>query len=307
MNINSVKMNVSKVGNQTSSQDPQAVNSRVFVGNLNTFQIVKTDVEKIFQKYGRIAGISMHKGYAFVQFTSPFDARSACLGEDSKSLCGQTLDVNMVSEPKAHISKVKAQKRQKEKGDGAPPPSSGPLLSYYVASLVGGGVGLLPQGLGLPNAKRARVALDEVGSESAESGEGVETECPMDEEIDLDSLKSYTSPDILICGNCRMVFSSLQTMVTHKRHYCKLRFTCKCEVEETSPQTVSGEGPPAFLQCSNCSMGFPDPWDLMEHVQEAHTMNIYQLCGPQDHDDNDNITTGDNHETSNGCCGSGLS
>ena len=78
-------MNVSKVGNQTSSQDPQAVNSRsplyfvgimkhfmlsvlslilncrVFVGNLNTFQIVKTDVEKIFQKYGRIAGISMHK------------------------------------------------------------------------------------------------------------------------------------------------------------------------------------------------------------------------------------------------------
>ena len=34
---------------------------RVFVGNLNTFQVVKMDVEKIFQKYGRIAGISMHK------------------------------------------------------------------------------------------------------------------------------------------------------------------------------------------------------------------------------------------------------
>ena len=51
------------------------------------------------------------QGYAFVQFTSPFDARSACLGEDAKSLCGQTLDVNMVSEPKAHISKVKAQER----------------------------------------------------------------------------------------------------------------------------------------------------------------------------------------------------
>jgi hypothetical protein len=34
---------------------------RVFVVNLNTFQVVNTDVEKIFQKYGRIAGISMHK------------------------------------------------------------------------------------------------------------------------------------------------------------------------------------------------------------------------------------------------------
>ena len=70
-------------------------------------------------------------------------------------------------------------------------------------------------------------------------------------------------------------------------------------------------------------------------------MNIYQLCGPQDHDDNDNITTGasqlytkkvkhitcnvysvqctmyaeyysplpagDNHSPANGCCLAGLS
>ena len=50
-------MNLCKVGNQTSSVDPQAVNSRVFVGNLNTFQVTKTDVEKVFQRYGRIAGM----------------------------------------------------------------------------------------------------------------------------------------------------------------------------------------------------------------------------------------------------------
>jgi len=50
-------MSLCKVGNQTSSQDPQAVNSRIFVGNLNTFQVTKTDVEKIFQRYGKIAGM----------------------------------------------------------------------------------------------------------------------------------------------------------------------------------------------------------------------------------------------------------
>ena len=53
-----------------------------------------------------------------------------------------------------------------------------------------------------------------VGSESAESGEGIEGDCPMDEEIDLDSLKSYSSPDVLICGNCRFVkifFSHIHT------------------------------------------------------------------------------------------------
>ena len=28
----------------------------------------------------------------------------------------------------------------------------------------------------------------------------------MDEEIDLEALKSYSAPDILICGNCRQVY-----------------------------------------------------------------------------------------------------
>ena len=48
----------------------------------------------------------------------------------------------------------------------------------------------------------------QVGSESAESGEGCDGDCPMDEEIDLDSLKTYTSPDVLICGNCRCIICS---------------------------------------------------------------------------------------------------
>lgn len=33
----------------------------------------------------------MHKGYAFVQFTNPFDARSACLGEDGRTVLSQIL------------------------------------------------------------------------------------------------------------------------------------------------------------------------------------------------------------------------
>lgn len=54
-------MNICKVGNQTSSQDPHAVNSRIFVGNLNTFQVNKIDVEKVFQRYGRIVGKGVRK------------------------------------------------------------------------------------------------------------------------------------------------------------------------------------------------------------------------------------------------------
>ena len=37
------------------------------------------------------------------------------------------------------------------------------------------------------------------------------------------------NPDILICGNCREMFSDLVDMLDHKKNYCKMRFTCKCE------------------------------------------------------------------------------
>nr|XP_029710347.1 heterogeneous nuclear ribonucleoprotein C-like [Aedes albopictus] len=110
-------MKMSKLSNQTNSQDPQAVNSRVFVGNLNTFQCSKTDVERMFQRYGRLAGISMHKGYAFVQFTNPFDARNACHGEDGRTVLSQTLDVNMVAEPKPHQTGRKRQNKSKTGND----------------------------------------------------------------------------------------------------------------------------------------------------------------------------------------------
>lgn len=33
----------------------------------------------------------MHKGYAFVQFTNPTDARHACYGEDGRTVLSQKL------------------------------------------------------------------------------------------------------------------------------------------------------------------------------------------------------------------------
>uniref|UniRef100_A0A182J6N2 Uncharacterized protein n=1 Tax=Anopheles atroparvus TaxID=41427 RepID=A0A182J6N2_ANOAO len=125
-------MKMSKLSNQTNSQDPQAVNSRVFVGNLNTFQCSKTDVERMFQRYGRLAGISMHKGYAFVQFTNPFDARNACHGEDGRTVLSQTLDVNMVAEPKPHQTGRKRQNKSKTGNDW-----DYYYDSYYASTLFG--------------------------------------------------------------------------------------------------------------------------------------------------------------------------
>ncbi|XP_072315296.1 heterogeneous nuclear ribonucleoproteins C1/C2 [Eucyclogobius newberryi] len=86
--------------NVTNKNDPHSLNSRVFIGNLNTLLVTKADVEAIFTKYGKIVGCSVHKGYAFVQYVHERNARAAVTGEDGRVIVGQVLDINLAGEPK---------------------------------------------------------------------------------------------------------------------------------------------------------------------------------------------------------------
>ncbi|RZF44101.1 hypothetical protein LSTR_LSTR004473 [Laodelphax striatellus] len=303
-------MKMSKVGNQTNSQDPQAVNSRVFVGNLNTFQCSKTDVERMFQRYGRLAGISMHKGYAFVQFTNPFDARSACLGEDGRTVLGQILDVNMVAEPKPHQTGRKRQNVAKTGND----------WDYYYDSYYASATAAFPAGLGgaggpprlVPPLKRPRLMAVAASAQSGGGGGGGpplrvnplggtpvkvvhKAASPILNSANngtahlistqVAQLKTYSNPDILICGNCREMFTELQELMDHKKSYCKLRFTCKCSVTNgpiTKPGMKPDQDTPSdstvSLMCVQCKDSFfGNAWDLMVHVQAAHMLNIYEL------------------------------
>ncbi|XP_053484465.1 heterogeneous nuclear ribonucleoproteins C1/C2 isoform X1 [Ictalurus furcatus] len=92
--------------NVTNKTDPRSLNSRVFIGNLNTMLVTKADVEAIFSKYGMIVGCSIHKGYAFVQYANERNARAAVAGEDGRMIVGQVLDINLAGEPKPHRSKT---------------------------------------------------------------------------------------------------------------------------------------------------------------------------------------------------------
>ncbi|KAG7478215.1 hypothetical protein MATL_G00078440 [Megalops atlanticus] len=94
-----------QTSNITNKNDPKSINSRVFIGNLNTAVVKKSDVETIFSKYGRVLGCSVHKGYAFVQYASERHARGAVIGENGRVLAGQTLDINMAGEPKPNRPK----------------------------------------------------------------------------------------------------------------------------------------------------------------------------------------------------------
>ncbi|XP_028302165.1 RNA-binding protein Raly [Gouania willdenowi] len=96
---------MSLTSNVTNKNDPKSINSRVFIGNLNTAAVKKSDVESIFSKYGRVLGCSVHKGYAFIQYASERHARGAVVGENGRLLAGQTLDINMAGEPKPNKAK----------------------------------------------------------------------------------------------------------------------------------------------------------------------------------------------------------
>ncbi len=80
-----------QTSNITNKTDPRSLNSRVFIGNLNTAVVKKTDIELIFAKYGKITGCSVHKGFAFIQYACERNARSAVAGENTRVLAGQIL------------------------------------------------------------------------------------------------------------------------------------------------------------------------------------------------------------------------
>ena len=80
-----------QTSNITNKNDPKSINSRVFIGNLNTAIVKKVDIEAIFSEYGKIVGCSVHKGYAFVQYMSERHARAAVAVENARVIAGQPL------------------------------------------------------------------------------------------------------------------------------------------------------------------------------------------------------------------------
>ncbi|ELW49537.1 Consortin [Tupaia chinensis] len=92
--------------NVTNKTDPRSINSHVFIGNLTTLAVKKSDVEAIFLKRGKLVGCSVHKGFAFIQYVNERNARPTVAGEDGWMIAGPVLDINLAAEPKVNPGKA---------------------------------------------------------------------------------------------------------------------------------------------------------------------------------------------------------
>ncbi|XP_075033826.1 nuclear receptor coactivator 5 isoform X2 [Mixophyes fleayi] len=87
-----------KIKNRTDSEDPNDLDRRIFVGNLPTNQMSREDMEGLFSKYGKISGLTLFRGYGFVQFEREEDAEAAVKGEKGRPYKGYRLDINKAAE-----------------------------------------------------------------------------------------------------------------------------------------------------------------------------------------------------------------
>uniref|UniRef100_F1KSD1 RNA-binding protein Raly n=1 Tax=Ascaris suum TaxID=6253 RepID=F1KSD1_ASCSU len=83
------------VGFDTSSKEPHLIRARVFVGNLNTKMITRDQIIGLFSGYGDLLGVTVMKGYAFVQYSNGDDADRAVIDLNGRFWNGSLLDVKL--------------------------------------------------------------------------------------------------------------------------------------------------------------------------------------------------------------------
>lgn len=59
--------------------------------------------------------------------------------------------------------------------------------------------------------------------------------------------------DVLICGTCKSMYSSLATFVQHKKQKCELKTLCRCQNQPIVENSLSGKSYfPCAVLSGNC-------------------------------------------------------
>lgn len=80
-----------RVGNNTQWQEVHLKKARLFVGNIDPNIVQRRDFIDIFSQHGNVLGVSVHKGFAFVQMDSERNANRAINQENGTVINGQKI------------------------------------------------------------------------------------------------------------------------------------------------------------------------------------------------------------------------
>ncbi|KAK2720651.1 hypothetical protein QYM36_004515, partial [Artemia franciscana] len=94
--------------------------------------------------------------------------------------------------------------------------------------------------------------------------------------VQVNSFVARCNPDLLICGNCRELFSEIGSLLEHKKDYCKMRFLCKCATGDSTNECRDSEDK-AFLICTYCNFEYKQAWEFLQHLQTKHDLKLFEL------------------------------
>ncbi|KAH7701273.1 hnrpc-prov protein [Aphelenchoides avenae] len=171
------------VGTDTSSKDPVLQRARIFAGNLNTHRISRNDIIEAFSQYGHMIGLTVFKGYAFIQYSNSAEADLAISAMHGFNWHGSALDVKLaVPGIKDAVVETTGTKRPASEAGASP-------------------------------VKRTR--LGDVQKLNRDYAAGLE-ELPA-------LFTHFGQADTLICGECRFVTNDLGAYVAHKKTPCSVQ------------------------------------------------------------------------------------
>ena len=83
-------------GTNTVRDEPHLQRARLFVGNIEPNKTERRDIIDLFSRHGEVLGVSVHKGYAFVQMDRERNANRAINYEDNQNFLGSRIRKWMV-------------------------------------------------------------------------------------------------------------------------------------------------------------------------------------------------------------------